>query len=162
MTDGEGIDHRREFLESLEEHPEVTGTDFTRDGFRTIYADHTDDVDPMDLVELGEEYGYSGRVVPLALRVVFEASPEGEAPEKVRVGGNRLSYPSDRNESSPQDPKKSSEGQRDSDTGEWEPRTAELREGETVDMDAHARRNLEQLRMGQRELEEMEDDDGDE
>lgn len=35
----------------------------------------------------------------------------------------------------------------DEESDEWDPEPADLREGETVDMDAHARRNLEQARM---------------
>lgn len=31
---------------------------------------------------------------------------------------------------------------------EWSPEPAQLRDGETVDVDAHARRNLEQIRRG--------------
>ena len=45
------------------------------------------------------------------------------------------------------------EAERDSD-GEWDPEPVELREGETVDGDAHARRNAEQLRMLERHAEQ--------
>lgn len=37
---------------------------------------------------------------------------------------------------------------------EWDPDPAELREGESEDDDAHARRNAEQLRMAEEELED--------
>lgn len=70
--------------------------------------------------------------------------------------------PSDRTRTSPDDPKKSAsrqgEDQTDgeSDEEEWDPQTAELREGETPDEDSHARRNAEQLRMARDELERLE------
>ena len=41
-----------------------------------------------------------------------------------------------------------------SDTDEWTPEPCELRDGETVDDDAHARRNAEQLRMLERHAEQ--------
>jgi hypothetical protein len=37
---------------------------------------------------------------------------------------------------------------------EWDPETAELRNGETTDVDSHARRNAEQLRMAETNLED--------
>jgi len=42
------------------------------------------------------------------------------------------------------------------DKNEWNPETADLRDGETTDVDSHARRNAEQLRMGEKD---PEDDD---
>lgn len=154
------IDHRREFLDRLEQRDDVEGTDFTRDGFRTVFVEPTEDADVLELIEIGEEYGYSGLDGEGARRVVFEAVPEGSASEKVRLGGNRLSYlPSDRNLSSTDTPKKSSEGQGSPETSEWDPSPARLRDGEHPDRDTHAQRNLEQLRMADRELEE--EDDGD-
>jgi hypothetical protein len=46
-----------------------------------------------------------------------------------------------------QEPSDDGDEDDDGDGDDWDPEPATLREGETVDMDAHARRNLEQLRM---------------
>ena len=40
---------------------------------------------------------------------------------------------------------------------EWDPETAELRDGETTDIDSHARRNAEHLRMAKEHLEDDDD-----
>jgi len=40
---------------------------------------------------------------------------------------------------------------------EWDPEPAELRDGETTDIDSHARRNAEQLRMAEEHLEDDDD-----
>ena len=40
---------------------------------------------------------------------------------------------------------------------EWDPETAELRDGETTDVDSHVRRNAEQLRMAKEHLEDDDD-----
>jgi protein-arginine kinase activator protein McsA len=40
---------------------------------------------------------------------------------------------------------------------EWDPETAELRDGETTDVDSHVRRNAEQLRMAEEHLEDDDD-----
>jgi hypothetical protein len=40
----------------------------------------------------------------------------------------------------------------------WEPTTAELRDGETADLNTHARRNLQQIRQGERARREAGDD----
>jgi len=44
------------------------------------------------------------------------------------------------------------------DQDRWEPTTAQLRDGESADLDTHARRNLQQIRQGERARRERGDE----
>ena len=60
--------------------------------------------------------------------------------------------PSDRTNSTPEHPKKSASRQGKDETDEWDPEPAQLREGETKDVNSHARRNLKTIRNGHQNL----------
>lgn len=151
-------EERRETADAIRAHPQAKLVDFTRDGYGTMYVTVDSQEVLEEVIELGTTAGYevTGRG---ADRVVLEA-PDG-APEKVRMGGNRLSYrPSDRTHASLLGPKKSAsrQGKHETDGDEWDPQPAELRDGETPDEDSHARRNAEMLRRAHEELESAEDE----
>lgn len=150
------FEQREEFVRTIKSHPEVVLLEFTRDGYRTVFVEGPLETAFEDLLEEAGRAGYL-MVVEGSQRVRFEASPEGDAGE-VRVGGNRLScLPPDRSGSSGGEAKKSSEGQQNSETGEWSPTTASLREGEQPDVDAHTRRNLETIRQAHESLSTIEE-----
>lgn len=150
-------EEREELAASISDDPFLKLDDFTRDVYRTMLVSASSETAKAGLIAQARKVGYEVRDGPDGHGLILEA-PDG-ASEKVSMGGNRLMYPpSDRNHTSPETPKKSASRQGDNDTGEaaddeeWDPKPAELREGETPDEDSHARRNAEMLRRAREEL----------
>lgn len=137
---------RKSVADAIRAHPEAELVDYTRDVYKTMYVTVDGDEARDEVIALATERGYIVRSRAAAGRIVLEA-PEG-APEKVRMGGNRLMYPpSNRTRSSTDDGKKSASHQVIDDDGEWSPQQATLRDGVVTEVTGHAQRNLDQLRM---------------
>ena len=58
-NDDRGVSARRRFVARLDEHGGVTGLDFTRDGFRTVFVEAASDADTDEWRRTAERLGYT-------------------------------------------------------------------------------------------------------